>query len=88
MGLPAGPRQRGHDRERGEFGAVTPRPPREQDRGGVGELAGLGVDDHHGLQAGAADPPGVPAHPAVASHGCPPGGSAAVFWAAWSSSRR
>ena len=58
VGLPAGPRQRGHDRERGEFGAVAPRPPGEQDRGGVGELAGLGVDDHHGLHAGRGGPGG------------------------------
>ena len=48
--------------ERGEFGAVPPRPAEDQDRGGFGELVVAG-DEHHGLHAAAAYPPSLAAHP-------------------------
>ena len=48
-----------------DLGAVPPREPGEEHRGGYGERA---VDDHDGLQAGAAGAAGLPADLPVGAH--------------------
>jgi hypothetical protein len=58
--------------ERGEFGAVAPHPPEDQDPGSLGELVVAG-DEHHGLHAAAAYPPGLSPHLVRAVHGWLPG---------------